>query len=55
MRSITKLGEEILRDFLFVTVCDTALIKTVWSKFKFNLVSRKNLNIVHTHFTGDVT
>ena len=40
--------------FSLEAVCNTTAGEVVWGEFHLNLVARKNTDVVHTHFSGDV-
>ena len=40
--------------YLFVSKYDSALRKIIRTHFYLNLVAGKNLNIMHTHLTGNM-
>ncbi len=40
--------------FSLEAVCDTTAGEVVWSQLNLNLVTRKNADVVHAHFSGDM-
>src|SRR5690554_8131060 len=40
---------------LFIPVTDSAFGQVVRRHLHFNLITRQNLNVMHSHFTGDVS
>ena len=40
---------------LLVAICDTTASEVVGSEFHLHLVARKNSDVMHPHFSGDVS